>query len=210
MSIAAAIGSVELRQIVAARYAGFSFQVALVNSPGTVYNPSSTVTRTFMANEIVVNTAGYARQTISYSSGDIQAYTDEGIPLARKAATFSHDDSATTYSFTHVVLLRPAIVTASISGTTMTVSAVSSGTLAIGQVLTGTGVTAGTGITALGTGTGSTGTYTVSASQTVSSTTITAAEIVSVAPLANAATMSDGYDAVFYFDLKQFGYYQTA
>jgi len=209
MSIAAAVSSVELRQIVAARYAGSSFRVALVNSPGTVYDPSSTVTRTFMANEILAGTAGYARQTISYTTNDIYAYTDEGIPLARKAATFSHNDSATTYSFTHVVLLRPAVITAAISGTTMTVSAVSSGTLAVGQVLTGTGVAVGTGITALGTGTGGTGTYTVSSSQTVSSTTITAAEIVSVAPLANAATMSDGYDAVFYFDLKQFGYYQT-
>ena len=64
--------------------------------------------------------------------------------------------------------------TASISTTTMTVTAVGSGTIAVGQVITGTGVTAGTVITAQLTGTaGSTGTYTVSASQTVSSTTIT-------------------------------------
>lgn len=67
-----------------------------------------------------------------------------------------------------------AICTAAISGTTMTVSAVSAGTLTVGQTLSGSGVTAGTTITALGTGTGGTGTYTVSASQTVSSTTITA------------------------------------
>lgn len=67
-----------------------------------------------------------------------------------------------------------AVVTGSISGTTLTVSAVTSGTLSIGVVLSGTGVTTGTTITALGTGTGGTGTYTVSASQTVSSTTITA------------------------------------
>jgi len=64
--------------------------------------------------------------------------------------------------------------TASIAATTMTVTAVGSGTLAVGLVLTGTGVTAGTTITAQLTGTaGSTGTYTVSASQTTSSTTIT-------------------------------------
>ena len=64
--------------------------------------------------------------------------------------------------------------TASIAATTMTVTAVGSGTLAVGQVLTGTGVTAGTTITAQLTGTaGSTGTYTVSASQTTLSTTIT-------------------------------------
>lgn len=69
-----------------------------------------------------------------------------------------------------------AVVTADIAATTMTVSAVTSGTLYVGQAISGTGVTAGTTITALGTGTGGTGTYTVSASQTVASTTITATD----------------------------------
>jgi hypothetical protein len=68
-----------------------------------------------------------------------------------------------------------AVVTGSIATTTLTVTAVTSGVLKVGQVISGSGVTAGTTITALGTGTGGTGTYTVSASQTVSSTTITAA-----------------------------------
>jgi len=67
-----------------------------------------------------------------------------------------------------------AVVTGSISTTTLTVSAVTSGQLGVGSEISGTGITAGTYITALGTGLGGTGTYTVSASQTVSSTTITA------------------------------------
>lgn len=62
--------------------------------------------------------------------------------------------------------------TGSISGTTLTITAVSSGKLFINSLISGTGVTAGTYITAFGTGTGGAGTYTVSASQTVSSTTI--------------------------------------
>ena len=62
--------------------------------------------------------------------------------------------------------------TASISGTTMTVSAISVGSIQIGEVISGSGVTAGTTVTGLGTGTGGAGTYTVSASQTVASTTI--------------------------------------
>ena len=64
----------------------------------------------------------------------------------------------------------------SISGTTFTDTTHGSGTFAVGQVLTGTGVTAGTWITAAGTGTGanSGGTYTVSRSQTVAAQTITA------------------------------------
>jgi len=67
-----------------------------------------------------------------------------------------------------------AVVTGAIAGTTLTVSAVASGELAVGDPISGSGVTAGTYITALGTGTGGTGTYTVSASQTAASTTITA------------------------------------
>lgn len=66
-----------------------------------------------------------------------------------------------------------ASVTGAISGTTLTVSAVASGTVAVGAPVTGAGVTANTVISALGTGTGGTGTYTVSISQTVSSTTLT-------------------------------------
>jgi len=65
-----------------------------------------------------------------------------------------------------------AIVTGAIAGTTLTVSAVSSGTLYVGQTIQGAGVTANTMITALGTGTGGTGTYTVSTSQTVASETL--------------------------------------
>jgi hypothetical protein len=74
---------------------------------------------------------------------------------------------------------RAAIVTGTIdngsgsAGTTLTVTAVTNGVLAVGQTISGTGITAGTTITALGTGIGGTGTYTVSASQLVASTTIT-------------------------------------
>ena len=65
-----------------------------------------------------------------------------------------------------------AVVTGAIAGTTLTVSAVTSGTLYVGQTIQGTGVTANTIITALGTGTGGAGTYTVSTSQTIASITL--------------------------------------
>lgn len=64
--------------------------------------------------------------------------------------------------------------TASISLTTMTVTAAASGALVAGHTVSGTGVTVGTKIVAQLTGaTGSTGTYTVSVSQTASSTSMT-------------------------------------
>ena len=69
-----------------------------------------------------------------------------------------------------------ASFTAAISGTTMTVSAVGSGALSVGQVISAAGVTVGTRIKQQLTGTpGAAGTYEVSVSQTVASTTITGA-----------------------------------
>ena len=65
-----------------------------------------------------------------------------------------------------------AVVTGSIAGTTLTVTAVTSGTLYVGQTIQGSTVTAQTIITALGTGTGGVGTYTVNNSQTVTSRTL--------------------------------------
>ncbi|MGO4560966.1 baseplate J/gp47 family protein [Rhizobiales bacterium 3FA27D7] len=67
-----------------------------------------------------------------------------------------------------------ATFTGSINGNTLTVSAISSGTLAVGQnVLDASGaVVAGTSIIALGTGTGGTGTYTLSNSLTVATETM--------------------------------------
>lgn len=55
----------------------------------------------------------------------------------------------------------------------LTVSAVGSGALGVGDVLSGTGVTASSAITELGTGTGGTGTYVVDPTQAMSSSAVT-------------------------------------
>ena len=73
-----------------------------------------------------------------------------------------------------------ALFTGSISGTTLTVTAVTSGTIGINQSLFGLGVTNATVITALGTGTGGVGTYTVNQSQTVASGLMNTAAVASV------------------------------
>lgn len=65
-----------------------------------------------------------------------------------------------------------ATFTGSIALTTLTVTAVSAGQVSIGQTLSGSGITDGTQILRMITGSGGTGTYEVSISQTVSSTTI--------------------------------------
>ena len=70
-----------------------------------------------------------------------------------------------------------AAATASQSGTTLTVTALSSGQISMGALITGTGYQAETRVSAFGTGTGGTGTYTVTKSQTVSpAVSITATE----------------------------------
>ena len=71
-----------------------------------------------------------------------------------------------------------ASFTGSISGSTLTVTAITAGAITMGMTLSGTGITAGTTIVAFKTGAGGNvneaGTYTVSIPQTASSTTITA------------------------------------
>lgn len=65
-----------------------------------------------------------------------------------------------------------AVVTGSIAGTTLTVTALVSGVLGVGSILSGANVLSETIITALGTGLGGTGTYTVNKTQTAASASI--------------------------------------
>ena len=96
-----------------------------------------------------------------------------GAISTSSAGSGTHTAVATRHDIFEA-LIATASTTASISGTVMTVTAIATGSLDTGHILSGTGVTSGTYIVNQLTGTtGSTGTYTVSASQTVASTTIT-------------------------------------
>lgn len=104
--------------------------------------------------------------------GAFQDDTDQSDGSTAVAYYFRYN--TTDYSNGISVVSRTASFTGSIATTTLTVSAISAGTIYPSMQISGTGVTAGTRIVAQLTGTaGGTGTYTVSASQTVSSTTIT-------------------------------------
>jgi len=81
-----------------------------------------------------------------------------------------------------------AVFTGSTSGTTLTVSSMSSGTIAVGQSLYGIGVSAETVITALGTGTGGVGTYTINLSQTVTSSVLNSTAVGAVVTATIAGT----------------------
>lgn len=78
---------------------------------------------------------------------------------------------------TNIDTSTDAVFTGSIATTALNITAVDpdfSGRIAVGSVIFGVGVTTGTVVTALGTGTGGIGTYTVSPSQTVTSETLAA------------------------------------
>jgi hypothetical protein len=81
----------------------------------------------------------------------------------------------------------------SITGTTLSVSRADTGALYVGATITGSSVTAGTRVTAFVTGTGGAGTYTVSTSQTVASTTITDQPIAGMIRFNSTLTTFEGY-----------------
>jgi len=103
------------------------------------------------------------------SSSGIVKITDNGVNVYIV-------DGAYRYTW-YISSPAAAIFTGSTSGTTLTVTSISSGTIAINQSLYGIGVLPETVITALGTGTGGTGTYTINRSQTVASGTMSTATV---------------------------------
>jgi hypothetical protein len=101
--------------------------------------------------------------------------------------------SIPTVNYTGATTGSTAVFVGAITTTTLTVASVTSGTIAIGMVLSGTGVTAGTTITA-----GSGLSWTVSVSQTAASTTITGYSTVATISGANTIlkfTQSGSYTA---------------
>ena len=106
-----------------------------------------------------------------YSEGDFWATSLTAATVGQKI--FANFINGSIRTATAGTVIQDSSFTAAISGTTLTVSAVASGALAVGQLIAGAGVAAGTYITALGTGAGGVGTYTVSVSQTVASEAMT-------------------------------------
>lgn len=108
------------------------------------------------ATEAVPGQKAYANNLTGVAS-----FAATGAPTAGGSGTAS------------TIAAGTASVTGSIADDVLTVTAVGSGTLVVGGILSGTNVAAGTYITALGTGTGGVGTYLLTPrNQTVASTTI--------------------------------------
>ena len=102
-------------------------------------------------------------------------YSTENQPDGSTTTAYPVTLNNTAYSQNVTIQNRTAVFTGTIATTNLTVSAITSGTIYPGMIISGTGVSAGTRIVSQTSGTaGSTGVYVVSISQTVSSaTTIT-------------------------------------
>ena len=114
------------------------------------------------------------------SSTGIVRITDNGINVYIV-------DGAFRYTW-YISSPASAVFTGSTSGTTLTVASLSSGTIAVGQSLFGIGVLPETVITALGTGTGGAGTYTINRSQTVATAVLNSATVGAVVTATIAGT----------------------
>lgn len=110
-----------------------------------------------------------------YLAAPYGAFSDDQNQKDGNATTaYAFQYNTTDFSNGVTVIPHTAVFTGSIATTTLTVSAMVSGSIKPGMTITGTGVTAGTYVVVQLTGTaGGAGTYTVSVSQTVASTTIT-------------------------------------
>jgi hypothetical protein len=146
--------------------AGGSIDTVTLVSPG--YGFTSIPTIYLSAGDAVLTVVLTATATVN---------TTAQAGVSRNQITVAYGSNPGTFSVEDVAVVTGAIansVGGVSAGTVLNVLTVTSGTLRVGMTIIGTGITAGTFISALGTGTGGVGTYTVNNSHLITSTTLTA------------------------------------
>jgi hypothetical protein len=157
----------------------FSAAAALIQTGLTASEPTASVTTAALAPTTASVTGSIAEDILTVtavSSGVlVPGGTITGTGISAGTQIVDQLSGTTGGTGTYAVSILQTVASTTISETyaTLTVSAVSSGTVSAGQTVTGAGVTPGSLVTALGTGTGLTGTYIVSPTQTVASEAIT-------------------------------------
>lgn len=157
---------------------GTTLTVTTITAGGTlaVGQPvlNSALTPGTVITALGTGTGGAGTYTVNYSQSVTTAASGSFYSEMLESSTQKYVNGAARVTETNMVngFSNTAVGLGSISGTTLTVSAMYSGQFAPGQPVSGVGVTSGTVITTSGTGNGGTGTYQVSPSQTVSSTPI--------------------------------------
>ena len=105
------------------------------------------------------------------------------------SGTDSQAKIASSFTIIENIFTNPAYITGNINSTLLSVTNVSSGTIAIGNIIIGDGIIDGTRIVSFISGSGSIGTYEISNSQTINSTSITCVnvpEITKTGPVAQS------------------------
>ena len=151
--------------------AGGSIDTVTLVSPG--YGFTSVPTIYLSAGDAVLTVVLTATATVN---------TTAQAGISRNQITVAYDSNPGTFNVDDVAVVTGAIadsVGGVSAGTVLNVLTVASGTLRVGMRITGTGITAGTYISALGggagpAGTGGTGTYTVNNSQLITARTLNA------------------------------------
>lgn len=154
-----AVGTTIVRQLTGTLGSTGTYQVSIsqttasttITATGGTFTAASALTGTFAIGQTLTGT------------GISQTTTIIGL--------ISGAGGLGTYAVDVGTVVASTTITA--SGGTLTVTATASGAIALNDVISGSGVTAGTYVTKFVTGTGGNGTYLVSVSQTASSTAIT-------------------------------------
>lgn len=152
---------------------------------GSSVKPASLLFMQYVENSFGVPPYLRGGDVSSMTVAQLQALGSGTLTFTVNGATFTSGtiNLAGATSFSNAAAListglahYDAVGTGSIAGTTLTITAVASGTYRLGQAISGSGVNS-VRIAALGTGTGGVGTYTIEGgSQTVASTTISAGQ----------------------------------
>ncbi len=170
ISLATATSPSNAATLIQAGFTGANLYDAITSSASTIAAGTATsVTGSITGYTLTVTAVGSGAPVV----GGVLAGTGVTTGTYITAQLTGSAGGVGTYS----VSVQQTVASTTITQTygLLTVVAISSGTLAVGQVISGGTTTAGTTITALGSGTGGAGTYITSGgSQTVSATTISA------------------------------------
>jgi len=165
-----------------------AYQAQVIQAGLATGQGMATYLKTQLQNVSGVQSNLVAVQQVTAPTAGWKVIVGNGDPYAVAQAIYTG-----LFNILDLVGANGFIGTGSISGTTLTITSVTAGTITLGCPIEGTGVAANTIVTALGSGTGGTGTYSVNNSQSVSSETLTSGgstETVSIQDFPNTYTIT--------------------
>jgi hypothetical protein len=140
-------------------FAGFIGATKLPATLKFAQYPTSAIAAYLRGGNISALTLAQLQALSGTLTVSIDGYSRPGGAVNLSAATSFSSAAGIIQGALNAAAPTLASFTASIAGNSLIVAAVTSGTLAVGQTVQGTGVAAGSIITALGSGVGGTGTY---------------------------------------------------